>query len=406
VFDTLEDPKKSVYQWLASNKDFTKITKLINFDPEVKKLLDGASHGLTVLAPNNAALPSKPHKDIDSIRPHDSDAMHQLCQHVERHDDDHDHDHGDKDRERRRRILKAILHKVLLYHVLPFDLTSTNLGFNSTVHTAIQPSDGSFHDQPYRIKIERTLVPPGIKINHYAKIIETDIRATNGIIHVLGHPLFPPASVLDNAHLGPAWLSTTTSAVQKVNLESALEWRYVPGPRGRKGSFHGNPTVTLFAPTNDAWAKLPEHLIFYLFSPFGASALRKVLQYHVIPEFLVYTEWVHSAKGGRKQPNGPGGEEDLTTMGSEIDFAFPFKTALRGHTLGVTIKKTTPIVPIPGVSSIELTAGGVVATIYDLPANNGVLHIIPEVLDPRGKKEGEGAWEDWEEWLPQWADEA
>jgi hypothetical protein len=38
----------------------------------------------------------------------------------------------DDDKEKKRRLFKAILHQVLLYHVLPYDTTSTRLGVNST----------------------------------------------------------------------------------------------------------------------------------------------------------------------------------------------------------------------------------------------------------------------------------
>lgn len=52
-----------------------------------------------------------------------------------------------------------------------------------------------------------------------------------------------------------------------------------------------------------------------------------------------------------------------------------------------------------------------------MPARNGAFHIIPKLLVPPHKhhhhhhhddKEltGGDSWENWEQWLPQWADEA
>ena len=60
----------------------------------------------------------------------------------------------------------------------------------------------------------------------------------------------------------------------------------------------------------------------------------------------------------------------------------------------------------------------------DVPARNGVVHVVKKLISPKGKKhvpghhageeemfweqreEGEfDGWEDWEEWLPQWAAE-
>jgi hypothetical protein len=56
----------------------------------------------------------------------------------------------------------------------------------------------------------------------------------------------------------------------------------------------------------------------------------------------------------------------------------------------------------------------------DIPARNGVLHLVPTVLDPRKVKQEphhhkdsvlarfhcgkeELTWDDWEDWLPVWA---
>jgi uncharacterized surface protein with fasciclin (FAS1) repeats len=77
------------------------------------------------------------------------------------------------------------------------------------VQTALVAKDGSFDGQPRRIKIEKTLVPPAITLNMYAKVIQGDVEATNGVIHVVDHPLFPPISILDTAYMLPHWLSTT-----------------------------------------------------------------------------------------------------------------------------------------------------------------------------------------------------
>lgn len=47
--------------------------------------------------------------------------------------------------------------------------------------------------------------------------------------------------------------------------------------------------MTLLAPTNRAFARLPPDLRHFLFSPFGTRALKKILQYHVIPEYVLYS---------------------------------------------------------------------------------------------------------------------
>jgi uncharacterized surface protein with fasciclin (FAS1) repeats len=386
---------KSVYQWLDSNDDFSKIMRLIKYDDSITDILDGSSHGLTFFAPNNDALPDPRHKkDLRAIQVHHQDALSHLSFHMDTLDDDDD----DDDKERKRRLFKTILHQVLLYHLLPYDTTSTRLGLNSTVETALVANDGSFDGQPRRLKIEKTLVPPTITLNMYAKVIQGDIEATNGVIHVIDHPLFPPISILDTAYMLPQWLSTTTSAAQKVSLEDALQYHYVHDKEDKKGDFKGAPDVTLFAPSNDAWKKLPEKLIIYLFSPFGTSALRKLLLFHTVPNYLIFSEWIHDA-------NKKGKDGDIVANGEEFDWEFPFHSGLKGHDLCVHIKKTTPTLPIPGIAYFEFHVEGEKLETTDIVGRNGALHIIPSVLDPRKNHHlDEPKWEDWEDWLPRWGE--
>ncbi len=227
----------------------------------------------------------------------------------------------------------------------------------------------------------------------------------NGVIHVIDQPLVPPFSVLDEAHVLPQWLSTLTSAIQKVGLEDWISW-YREHDEDRKishhreGKFMGTPSVSLFAPTNEAWRALPEELIIYLFSPFGRRALLKLLQFHIVPEYLIYSEWIHEARKNK---------DIVSSQGVELDFEFPFPTALKGHKVDVHIIKTTPKVPLPGVAYINIMAQGRRVTSYDLPARNGVIHTLDQVLDPRSKKEreatGDKGWEGWKEWFPKWVEE-
>jgi uncharacterized surface protein with fasciclin (FAS1) repeats len=51
----------------------------------------------------------------------------------------------------------------------------------------------------------------------------------------------------------------------------------------------GSKAVTVFAPTNRAFKKLPIKLRLFLFSPFGGRVLKKILQYHVVPNYIVHT---------------------------------------------------------------------------------------------------------------------
>ncbi|KAF8311289.1 FAS1 domain-containing protein [Clavulina sp. PMI_390] len=420
LYDELEKtfraPDKSVYQTLAADPNFSNITKLINYDPEIKELLDEASHGLTFLAPNNKALtPPQRRKHLHEIAITDEDAIHQLVLHADEiYNTSDDDDDDDKDKERKKKILKWILNAVLRYHTLPYDITSTSIAGNSTVQTNLIPKEGGYGGYNLRIKVEKTLIPPTVTINKYAKIVKGDIAATNGLIHELDHPLLPPPSILNGVYLAPQWLSTFSSAIQKVGLAEGLDWHWVHDKdhHAKKPKFEGSPAITAFVPTNSAFKKLPEHLVLYLFSPVGIRALRKLLQFHVVPNYIIHAEWI--------VPVDP--KDSFSTMQHSLvedgdqDFSFPFPTALKNFTLPVSIKKWGPTLPIPGVANFEFKVLGHVVdkARFDLPAWNGAWHVVGDVLNPMKSKHGhhdgsfdeeKWGWENWEEWLPDWVAE-
>ena len=78
-----------------------------------------------------------------------------------------------------------------------------------------------------------------------------------------------------------------TSSLQRVGLTDAVEWRDVHNSDG-KHTVDGSPAVTVFAPTNRAFTRLPPKLRHFLFSPFGERVLKKLLQFHVAPEVILH----------------------------------------------------------------------------------------------------------------------
>lgn len=75
-----------------------------------------------------------------------------------------------------------------------------------------------------------------------------------------------------------------TSALQRSDLTRNLDLRWV-----RDEGLKGASLVTIFAPTNRAFDALPKRLRSYLFSPFGERALKKLLQYHIIPNTVLHS---------------------------------------------------------------------------------------------------------------------
>ena len=104
----------------------------------------------------------------------------------------------------------------------------------------------------------------GVEINGYSTVIDADFNASNGIIHAIDEVLLPAgireANIIDKAaSLGT--FNTLLSAVSDAGLTSTLSC----------GDF------TVFAPTDDAFASLPDGLLASL----TIEELTTILLYHV-----------------------------------------------------------------------------------------------------------------------------
>merc|ERR1712151_1283040 len=129
----------------------------------------------------------------------------------------------------------------------------------------------------------------GVTVNG-ANVIAADVEASNGVIHVIDEVLIPdgvlPSAASDTASntivdiaVANDDFTTLVTAVQAAGLGEALS---SAGP------------FTVFAPTNEAFAALPEGVLESLLG--DTDALSEILRYHVvegkvlagdIPDFLV-----------------------------------------------------------------------------------------------------------------------
>merc|ERR1712222_207840 len=89
----------------------------------------------------------------------------------------------------------------------------------------------------------------GVHINGKAKVTTADVGATNGVVHIIDTVLVPPTiantaskSIVELA-ASTKDLSTLVTALTAGKLVTALE---------------GEGPFTVFAPTNEAFAKLPK----------------------------------------------------------------------------------------------------------------------------------------------------
>jgi len=111
------------------------------------------------------------------------------------------------------------------------------------------------------------------------------------------------------------------------------------------GTLKGEGPFTVFAPTDDAFAKLPAGTVENLLKPENKAQLRRILTYHVVSGKVMAADVVKL-----KSANAVSGDAiSITVMGS----------------------------------SVMVNNSKVVKT--DIAASNGVIHVIDTVLMPSGK---------------------
>ena len=204
------------------------------------------------------------------------------------------------------------LARILLYHVVPGKVMAADVSDGLTAET-LRGAEVSFS------------VSDGMVMINEAEIVATDIEASNGVIHVIDSVILPPEDIVDVA-VGAGSFNTLVAAVQAAGLEETLR---------SKGPF------TVFAPTDEAFAKLPEGTVEGLLE--DPQALADILLYHVVP-------------GKVMAADVSDGLMVETAQGSEVSFAI--------HSDGT-----------PAINEALITA-------TDIEAFNGVIHVIDTVILP------------------------
>ncbi|KAI6019726.1 hypothetical protein F5J12DRAFT_812737 [Pisolithus orientalis] len=446
------DKEKTIYQILKEDDNFSLLVKAIDLNERVVEFLDDPTQSITFFAVPNSGLPGHgrhggKHDDKvdDACYARSINDLEHLILQVEQLDYLSDSD----DKEKRKECLARLVRGILAYHTLPEKYTSTQLHENSTYATDLTPKDGSFDHKPLRISVQSRVLPPNLKINFYAGVTQRDIEASNGIIHHITRPLLPPPSIFQAAFLFPEAFSYVTSAIQRVHLTGAVDRWYVPGEGHTRGNFHGAPSTTFFAPTSAAFQRLPKKLQRFLFSPFGEKALKKLLEFHIIPDFVLFSDYVHNATSEASAKSdlisdlqaaqyhaSPPGFPAVPMDDSVVEhprkkpthlpkpayeYHITLPTRLANHSVHVHVARYESKLPLPGGlrSFTKFRVNGIEAGPIDVPTRNGALQVISALLNPRKhhhchhdhdhedksvmEDKVDASWDDWEEWLPQWA---
>ncbi|NTV35937.1 MAG: fasciclin domain-containing protein [Syntrophaceae bacterium] len=207
---------------------------------------------------------------------------------------------------------KAKLTEVLLYHVVAGNVKAADVVKLTEAETVA--------GKKVMIRVEGDKV-----FVNDSQVIITDIETSNGTIHVIDTVLLPKMDIVETA-IADGRFKTLVTALQAAELVDTLK---------------GAGPFTVFAPTDDAFAKLPAGTVEKLLK--DIPTLKNILLYHVV-------------SGNVKAADVVKLTEAETVLGQKV-----------------TIK----------VDGNKVFINGSQVIITDIETSNGTIHVIDTVLLPK-----------------------
>jgi uncharacterized surface protein with fasciclin (FAS1) repeats len=158
-------------------------------------------------------------------------------------------------------------------------------------------------------------------------------------VTVGGAPMYADKNIVENA-VNSKDHTTLVTAVKAADLVETLQ---------------GDGPFTVFAPTNDAFAKLPDGTVETLVKPESKETLTKVLTAHVVSGKVSASDLMAAIKKGD-------GKYNITTVSGDA---------------------LTAMMEGDNVVIMDESGGSATVTIADVNQSNGVIHVVDSVLLPK-----------------------
>lgn len=214
---------------------------------------------------------------------------------------------------------KQMLTDILLYHVVSGNVLAADVANLTEAQTVLGKN--------VAVKVDG-----GKVFINDAEVILTDIQASNGVIHVIDTVILPPAEekAMDIVDIAAAdgRFTTLVAAVEAAGLAETLK---------------GEGPFTVFAPTDEAFAKLPAGTVEDLLKPENKQQLTDILLYHVLPAKVMSAEVTDGLIAD-------------SALGTSVFFKLDMGNAF--------------------INEAQIV-------ITDIEASNGVIHVIDTVLLPK-----------------------
>lgn len=232
-----------------------------------------------------------------------------------------------------------LLKQVLLYHVVAGKVMAADVKDGASAKT--------LQGEPVNFKV----ADGKVAVND-ANVVKADLVAKNGVIHVIDSVLVP-AAVLDALKQAnekapaPAATAAAAPAAETDIVDTAVgagsfnTLVSLVKAAGLVDALKGEGPFTVFAPTDEAFAKLPKAQVDALMAD-PQGALKQILLYHVVPSKV---------------------------LAADVKDGATAKT-LQGEPITFTVKD----------GKVKADAANVVKA--DIAAKNGVIHVIDSVILP------------------------
>ncbi|MCM2375248.1 fasciclin domain-containing protein [Rhodopirellula sp. ICT_H3.1] len=212
---------------------------------------------------------------------------------------------------------KSKLAAILAYHVVPGKVMASDVVSLTGAKTV--------QGQQVDVKVDGSTV-----MIDGATVVKTDIECDNGVIHVIDSVILPSDKTIVETAVGAGSFNTLVAAVKAAGLVETLS---------------GDGPFTVFAPTDEAFAKLPAGTVDSLLKPENKQKLIDILTYHVVAGRVYSTDAV-AAKTAK---------------------------TLQGSSIAVNVSDAGAM-----INNAKLVS-------TDIDSSNGVIHVIDSVLMPPAK---------------------
>jgi transforming growth factor-beta-induced protein len=227
----------------------------------------------------------------------------------------------------------AKLKDILLYHVIAGNVMAADAAKLTSANTVL--------GQPITIKAEGGKV----MIND-ATVVIADVKTSNGIIHVIDRVILPPAPKAAEPTKAPA--ATMAPAAKDIVDTAVADGRFktlvaAVQAAGLVETLKGKGPFTVFAPTDEAFAKLPAGTVEGLLKE--PAKLKDILLYHVVAGNVMAADAAKLTSAD-------------TVLGKPV--------TIKAKDGKVMINDATVVIP-------------------DVKTSNGVIHVIDTVILPPSK---------------------